>query len=151
MSRQDFADASEPFVRAAGLPVPENFAEIAAAVQEKVRLLSDVPAALEFLLNETYPSEEETVVKVRSNAAALVWLASLPEHFNALPEWSADAAKAAVAAAAAEHGVKAGQLMFPLRVALSGKHGGPDLGAILSLLGRERCMERVRNFVRGQL
>jgi glutamyl-tRNA synthetase len=41
--------------------------------------------------------------------------------------------------------------MFPLRVALSGKHGGPDLGTILSLLGRERCMERVRNFVRGPL
>ena len=147
MSHQDFSHSSEPFVRAAGLPVPDNFADIAAAVQEKVHLLSEVPVALEFLLLDAFPSEEETVAKVRGNALALTWLSSLPGYFNAVTEWSADAAKAAVAAAAAEHGVKAGQLMFPLRVALSGKHGGPDLGAILALLGRERCVKRVCQFV----
>jgi glutamyl-tRNA synthetase len=147
MSHQDFAHSSEPFVREAGLPVPENFADIAAAVQEKVHLLSEVPVALEFLLLDAFPSEEETVAKVRGNALALTWLSSLPGYFNAVTEWSADAAKAAVASAAAEHGVKAGQLMFPLRVALSGKHGGPDLGAILALLGRERCVKRICQFV----
>jgi glutamyl-tRNA synthetase len=41
-------------------------------------------------------------------------------------------------------GVKPGQLMFPLRVALSGRGQGPDLGAILALLGRDRCAVRLR-------
>jgi glutamyl-tRNA synthetase len=41
--------------------------------------------------------------------------------------------------------VKPGNLMFPTRVALSGKSGGPDLGDILALLGREKSIARVRS------
>jgi glutamyl/glutaminyl-tRNA synthetase len=33
--------------------------------------------------------------------------------------------------------------MFPLRVALSGRAHGPDLAAMLDLLGKERCVSRV--------
>ena len=40
-------------------------------------------------------------------------------------------------------GAKPGQLMFPLRVALSGKSGGPDLGAILEILGKDECVRRI--------
>jgi glutamyl-tRNA synthetase len=36
--------------------------------------------------------------------------------------------------------------MFPVRVALSGKSGGPDLGDILGLLGREKCAARLKAF-----
>ncbi|MGB0774582.1 MAG: glutamate--tRNA ligase, partial [Akkermansiaceae bacterium] len=42
---------------------------------------------------------------------------------------------------------KPGQLMFPTRVALSGQAGGPDLGAILEILGKDRCVARLRAFV----
>jgi glutamyl/glutaminyl-tRNA synthetase len=36
--------------------------------------------------------------------------------------------------------------MFPLRVALSGRGHGPDIGDILNLLGKDRCTDRVRKF-----
>jgi glutamyl-tRNA synthetase len=36
--------------------------------------------------------------------------------------------------------------MFPVRVALSGKAGGPDLGDLLSLLGQDRCVARLTRF-----
>jgi lysyl-tRNA synthetase class I len=35
-----------------------------------------------------------------------------------------------------------------LRIALSGRANGPDLGAILDLLGKDRCATRIRNFVK---
>ena len=37
--------------------------------------------------------------------------------------------------------------MFPTRVALSGKSGGPDLGAILDILGKDECVRRVKRTV----
>ena len=43
-------------------------------------------------------------------------------------------------------GAKPGLLMFPLRVALSGRAHGPDLGDMLNLLGKEPCVKRVRDF-----
>jgi glutamyl-tRNA synthetase len=148
MSDADFSLACEPFVRAAELPVPANFIEIAASIKEKVRLLTEVPSALAFLLVDDFSYEEETVAKVKSNAATAGLLDALVLHLNMISAWSAESAKEAVAAAATANGAKAGQLMFPLRVALSGKHGGPDLAVILTILGKDRVVERVEKFVK---
>ena len=63
-------------------------------------------------------------------------------------EWSGHEAKAALHEVAVAAGVKPGQLMFPLRAALSGRAHGPDLGAILGLLGRARSIARLREFAR---
>ena len=146
VSVEDFAAGARPFVEAAGLPVPENFLAVIAAVKDKVRLLGEVPTAVDFLLIDNFPYDEEAVTKVRGNAAAAGLLASLATAFETIPDWSADFAKAALNATAAAAGAKSGQLMFPLRVALSGRMHGPDLGDVLNLLGKDRCIKRVRDF-----
>ncbi len=117
-----------------------------AAVKEKVRLFSDVPAAVDFLLKDDFPYDEEAVLKVRGNAAVGGLLSDLASAFETVSDWSADAAKAALNVTAVAAGAKPGQLMFPLRVALSGRGHGPDLGDILNLLGKGRCVARVRQF-----
>jgi glutamyl-tRNA synthetase len=146
VSVADFAVAARPFVAAAGLPIPENYVAVIAAVKDKVRLFSDVPAAVDFLLKDDFPFDEEAVAKVRGNAAAGGLLGALATAFEAIPDWSADAAKAALNETAQAAGAKPGQLMFPLRVALSGRGHGPDIGDMLTLLGRDRCVARVRHF-----
>ena len=146
VSVEDFATAVRPFVEAAGLSVPENYVAVIAAVKDKVRLFEDVPAAVDFLLTDDFANDEEAVAKVRGNAAAGGLLASLASAFEATPEWSVEAAKAALNETAQAAGAKPGQLMFPLRVALSGRAHGPDLGEVLALLGRDRCVARVRKF-----
>ena len=146
VSVEDFAAAARPFIEAAGLPVPDNYVAVIAAVKDKVRLFGDVPAAVDFLLKDDFEFDEEAVAKVRGNAAAGGLLSSLAAAFEAIPDWSADAAKAALAETATAAGAKAGQLMFPLRVALSGRAHGPDLGDVLNLLGKDRCVKRVQNF-----
>ena len=146
VSLEDFAAAARPFIEAEGLPIPENYVAVIAAVKDKVRLLAEVPAAVDFLLNEEFSYDEEAVTKVRGNAAASGLLSALTTAFDAIRDWSADAAKAALAETATAAGAKPGQLMFPLRVALSGRAHGPDLGDVLNLLGRDRCVKRVRDF-----
>ncbi len=146
VAADDFAAASKPFVEAAGLAIPENFAAIAAAVKEKVRLLGEVPAAVDFLIGDGYSHDEEAVAKVRANAAAKELLGVLAGSFGSIDDWSADAAKAALNEVAKAAGAKPGPLMFPLRVALSGRGHGPDIGDILNLLGKDRCAARVRKF-----
>lgn len=143
---ETFAAAAKPFVEEAGLPVPENYQAVVAAVKDKVRLFGDVPAAVDFLLKDDFVDDAEAVTKVRGNAAAAGLLTDLAASFETVPEWSADAAKAALSETAVAAGAKPGQLMFPLRVALSGRGHGPDLGDILNLLGKDRCVARVRKF-----
>jgi glutamyl-tRNA synthetase len=146
VSVEDFAAAAKPFVEAEGLPLPENYVAVIAAVKEKVRLLGEVPAAVDFLLKDDFSCDDEALAKVRGNAAAGELLATLAMAFDGVPDWSADAAKVALNETAIAAGAKPGQLMFPLRVALSGRAHGPDLGDVLNLLGKDRCAKRVRNF-----
>jgi glutamyl-tRNA synthetase len=146
MDTASFAAAARPFVEAAELPIPENFEAIAGSVKEKVRLLQEVPAAVDFLLKDDFSYDEEAIAKVKANAQLPTILMILSATFSVLSEWSADAAKLSLGEVAKESGAKAGQLMFPLRVALSGRPHGPDLGDILNLLGRERCVARLNQF-----
>lgn len=143
---EEFAAAARPFVEAEGLPVTENYEAVIASVKDKVRLFSEIPAAVDFLLKDDFSYDDEAVAKVRGNAAAGGLLASLASAFEAVPEWSADAAKAALAETAAATGAKPGQLMFPLRVALTGRAHGPDLADVLNLLGKDRCVARLGKF-----
>ncbi|MCB1132036.1 MAG: glutamate--tRNA ligase [Verrucomicrobiae bacterium] len=141
-----FAAGAKPFVDKAGLVAGGNFEAVAAAVKEKVRLFSEVPAAVDFLLTDEFPHDDEALAKVRNNPAAKQVFDGLGDAFDAIADWSADAAKAALGEAAKSAGAKPGQMMFPLRVALSGRGHGPDLGDILTLLGKDRCVERIRGF-----
>jgi glutamyl-tRNA synthetase len=146
MSVEDFAIAAKPFVEAEGLPIDGNYNAVIAAVKEKVRLINEVPAAVDFLLKDEFAFDDESVTKVRGNAAAKDLLDSLAESFAGITDWSADAAKAALNDTAKAAGAKPGQLMFPMRVALSGRGHGPDIGDILNILGKDRSTQRVAAF-----
>ena len=146
VSIEDFAAAARPFIEAESLSIPANYLAVIAAVKDKVRLLGDVPAAVDFLLKDDFTYDDEAVAKVRGNAAVGGLLEVLAIAFEAIVNWSADAAKAALNETAIAAGAKPGQLMFPLRVALSGRAHGPDLGDMLSLLGKESCVARVARF-----
>jgi len=148
---EDFAAAAKPFVEDAGLPIPENFNAVAAAVKDKVRLLGEVPAAVDFLLRDDFAYDDEAVAKVKEQSSILEVLSSMFLAFQGLPEWSADAATAVLNEAARAARLKPGQLMFPLRIALSGRRHGPDMKDILDLLGQDRCVARLGEFALKKL
>jgi glutamyl-tRNA synthetase len=134
MSPQDFASACDS---------PAS-AEMLQSVQEKVSLLTEVPEAVAFYLDPEFPIHPDALAKVQGNENAASLLNNLAGDFENLENW--DQAKETIGSTAKAAGAKPGQLMFPLRIALSGKAGGPDLGAILAILGKEECVRRLQRF-----
>jgi|TARA_B110000879_G_scaffold127691_1_gene168253 glutamyl-tRNA synthetase len=118
--------------------------EMLKSIQKKVSLLTQVPDAVSFYLDPEYPIDSEPLAKVKGNDSAGALLTALAETFQGLTDWSDP--KSVIGSTAKAHGAKPGQLMFPLRIALSGKAGGPDLGAILEILGKEECLRRIQRF-----
>ena len=145
ISTERFAELAKTFVHAENLPITDNYPAVIAAVKEKVRLLSEVPAAIDFLISDTAPTDKEAVAKAKANPNAAL-LSAVAEQFSNLTDWNADIAKNAIGEVATANGAKAGQLMFPIRVALSGRAHGPDLGDIFAILGKEKTVERLRSF-----
>lgn len=140
LSPADFAAAAKPYVEAAGLPIVDNYDAMVASVQEKVELLVEVPYAIEFYLKDPAPNDELRE-KFQKNEDAPRLLGALADNLRTIKNW--DDAHATIAATAKEQDVKAGKLMSPLRVALSGRSGGPGLDDILAILGRDESLRRI--------
>lgn len=140
--QQLLAKSPEEFVAISSPLVDEKVTpEMLTSIQEKVSLLTEIPEAVAFYTNPEFSITEEALEKVKKNTLALPLLSALSKVFGELTDWST--AKENVGATAKAEGAKPGQLMFPLRVALSGKTGGPDLGDILNILGQDESVRRI--------
>ncbi len=151
MGLEEFVELALPIAQAAGLPVEKDFAAAMALVKDKVRLLDELPEAAGFLLKEDFSRDPAAEAKARGQAIVATAIPALAAAFGHLESWSGEAAKTALAEVAASLEVKPGSLMFPLRVALSGRSGGPDIAAIMEYLGREACVSRLETFAQGSL
>ena len=70
-------------------------------------------------------------------------LVKLRAALAALPEFKAAALEQALKAVAEELGIKAGPLVHPTRLALTGREAGPSLYHLMEVLGRERVLRRL--------
>jgi glutamyl-tRNA synthetase len=72
-------------------------------------------------------------------------LPALIARLEAVSDWSAAAAEAAVRAYAEETGAKLGQVAQPLRAALTGRGTSPGIFDVLEVLGRDESLSRLRD------
>jgi glutamyl-tRNA synthetase len=72
-------------------------------------------------------------------------LPALIARLEAVSEWSAAGAEAAVRAYAEETGAKLGQVAQPLRAALTGRGTSPGIFDVLEVLGRDESLSRLRD------
>ena len=146
MSLDRFTELSLPFIVKADVAYGsiEGLKPVLAIVQEKVKHLNEVPAKIGFFFTEEVAFDAESVEKTLRKPGALEKLAALAARFEALEPWTADALEAKLKAAAAEIGCKAGELIHPARVAVSGLSIGPSLYHMLEVMGRDRVLSRMR-------
>jgi glutamyl-tRNA synthetase len=88
-------------------------------------------------------SYDPDVVKKRWKAGSPDQLKALSESFAALPGKTKEEYEAALNATADRLGVARGELIHPLRLALTGVGAGPGLYDIVYILGREETLRRI--------
>lgn len=117
--------------------------EVLPLYQSKVRTYGELPAMTDYMFTDDYIPDPEAVGKMASREGMCGLLDGLKSALGSVGSWEAEAIGEAIGAAAEGLGVKKGSLMFPARVAASGRAGGPDLLPMLELLGRERVVARL--------
>ena len=146
MAPEAFAAAAEPWIRKAVKNPAYDAAAIAALLQQRTEKLSDIPEKLDFF-DELPEYSAELFVHKKSKcdeAKALDILQKLAPRLEALPVWTDEAILTLLTDAAAEWGCKNALVMWPLRIAVSGRAVTPG-GAveICRILGREETLRRV--------
>ncbi len=109
----------------------------------RLRSVAEAPARLAYLYKDDYPQNTEALEKHLSSAEVSIRMKSLAEVLDTLAPFNRTEIETAVRNLAASLGVKAGELIHPCRVALTGDEVSPDIFAVIHLLGRKKSVERL--------
>jgi len=121
------------------------FASIAAEIQTRVKVLSEVPALVDFFFLDEPDIEPDAWSKaVESNANAGQLLDGAIAAYEAAA-WDAESLHGVTTALAESFELKLGKAQAPIRVAVTGRTVGPPLFESLAVLGRERTLGRLRS------
>ncbi len=138
---------AEPKLKEALGDTDLDLKKIAALLQKRLETLNDIPGLVEFFKTlPEYGTELYTHKKMKTNdKIALSSLeAALPVLEN-LADWNTTSIHDALMALVGELGIKNGQLLWPVRTALSGEPTSPG-GAmeLADILGKEESLRRIR-------
>ena len=147
MQPEKFAETAEPYIRQAVKNENYSVSKIAAILQNRCEKLTDIPEKLDFFdeLPE-YDVECYTNKKSKTNAEVsfTVLKAALPV-LEAITEWNEDSIKESLTKLAEEMGCKNATVMWPVRIAASGRLVTPGgVVEICDILGREETLARVK-------
>ena len=148
MSEEAFFEKAEPYIDSV-VKTPCNKALLAQVLHQRCELMSDIPEQIDFIDEmPEYDLAMYTNKKMKTTAeTAKEALEAILPVLEAIPAdgFTRDAVHAALFALIEEKGVKNGFMLWPLRVAVSGKQftpgGGIELAAVL---GKEKAVARVK-------
>ncbi len=120
------------------------------ALGERFKKPEDISEYADYLFTETVEMEAEAIPRAESFPEGVALLADLAARYEELEVFGAEPIEGCLRGLAKEKGLKAGALIHPTRVALTGKTHGPSLFDVMLLLGRRKTVQRLRAFAEGQ-
>ena len=146
LSPEAFAEKAAPYIDEA-VKTECDRKLLCSVLQQRCEVLSDIPGQIDFIDElpdydlELFRSKK---MKTTPETAKEALEAVLPV-LEGIEDFTQENIHEAVFALIAEKGVKNGWMLWPLRVAVSGKQFTPGGGVELSaILGKERTLERIR-------
>jgi len=159
MSDEELAELCLPIVKEAGLFGEEvhaeasnlrfarhgDFIEAIKLVKERIVFLNEVPEKIAYLFKEPQvPAAEEFIPKKCDLTKTIELLQVGKELVSVLAQMPNDEqAESFIKAEAEKREIKLGDLMMPLRVAITGSRVSPPLFGSIRLLGAECSVKRV--------
>jgi glutamyl-tRNA synthetase len=144
-SRAELARLIAPFMKQAGLPDGDRaqLEAVAGLVQERVKRLSDVPEMVRYLFEGPSPyAADDLVPKKADRARTVEMLETLKPLVTAAG--GGDPGVEEMARGLAERlAVKLGDLLMPLRVAITGSMVSPPLFESIRIMGADRARAHI--------
>ena len=146
MSPEDFAKAAEPYIRRSVKNPAYDAAAIAALLQQRTEVLTDIPEKVDFF-DELPEYDTELFVHKKSKSdkdSSRDVLEKIVPIFEALPMWDDEHIMGAMVGLAEAMGAKNAKVMWPVRIAAAGKAVTPG-GAveICRILGKDETLRRL--------
>jgi len=139
-----------PFLIRAGLladPAPaaavETVRQVIDASGDRLKVAGDIIAYADFFLVDEPPLDEAAVQQRLSKPGVRPLLEAFAAELRTVEPYAPPALEAALKRVVEAAGVKVGDLVHAVRVAVTGKTVGPGLYDCLAILGRDRSLTRI--------
>lgn len=151
MSKSAVAGLVTPLLESAGLTTTAELAsreswyfKLLDSYIERSRTIDDLVRQITPYFRDKVEYEPQAVVKQwKDKLATREILAATREALSTIDTWEPEAIEHPLRTLAESRGVGAGAVFQPLRLALTGSAASPGIFDVLSLLGRERSLERI--------
>ena len=144
-------ESTIPFMREIGIDVNgvdmDKLKSIVNLVREKVWKLTEIAEGSRFFFEKPFEYEEKGVEKHFRKEGADKLLNGIMEKLKVLDSFDKTAIETAYRSYAEELGIKAGELIHPTRIALTGKTVSPGLFEIMEIIGKDECVERINKVI----
>jgi glutamyl-tRNA synthetase len=134
----------EPVLKEAGLIAEEGrLSKIATLIQERVKLLSEVPDMVRFIFDDPPPPVPEALISKKTGLSQTL---QALQRIDALLGQLTDLEKEAESKfreLANELGMKLGDLLMPVRIAVTGAKVSPPLIGSIAAMGVDRARARI--------
>ncbi len=146
LSDEKFKELALPFFLKQDIDIPEaRWNAIAPHVKERVKLLSEVPAMVEFLQEGKLERAMDQMIskKVPVDLAKTILDGAIAK-IEGLPDFTALKLEESLTALVEELELKMGPVFITLRIAVTGKKATPPLFESMEALGRDEVLGRMR-------
>jgi len=113
-------------------------------LRPRAKVLQDFPRQSRLFLDPNIEYDPAAVEKFLKDPKIKENLQGLASRLESLPEFTLQSTEAAVRGFADELGIKAGALINASRVALTGQSVAPGIFDVMTLMGREKTVARLR-------
>lgn len=151
LSPEQFFEAAKPQMINAGYMTGTEtdqqeawLRKVVATAHEHVAFAAQIPACVEMYFNDEFSFEDAAAEAVLHEASAPAVIRMLLAELSALETPDSDSVKRIFKKIQKETGLKGKEVFMPIRVALTGNQHGPELAAMIPLLGTERSAARIR-------
>jgi len=151
LSPDALLERCEPFLKLIpGYPGPysrEELRELVTLFRERLEVLTEITDKAVYFFQEPSSYEEQGIKTTLKTPDLEGVLRELTDALATLDAFTVHAIEQVVRDLATRRGMGAGKVIHPTRLAVSGRSGGPGLFEMMTVLGRERCVARLRRFL----
>jgi len=154
LSVEELADMILPRLQAVGyVGEPPSADEIdylrrvTALIRDRLVVLKDAPDMVSYFYRDDFAYDEKGAARYLAKDTAPAVLKAIMEKLAGVESWDVASIESAMRGVADELGVSAGHVIHPARMAITGRTWGPGLFELMEVLGKQKCIARLRRAI----
>jgi glutamyl/glutaminyl-tRNA synthetase len=151
LPNKKFVQLARPYLEKNVGVLPEGFEieKILAIEQERISKLSEAGEGIKFLFADKLEYHSKLLIWKKSDQQATLKNLSLTaEELERLTDWSKNNLEKSLLAWIKKSGLTNGEVLWPLRAALTGQEKSPTPFEIAEILGKEKTLGRIKQAIK---